>query len=88
MRIALQRILTSFRLSAVAGSDVSAHIESTMLFPTHGVTMEIHAADGNFVSRPINGNIHDLVNFDEISDVVVEGAADDEIPSVAPRVPR
>ncbi len=91
IRIALQRILTSFRLSAVAGSDVSAHIESTMLFPTHGVPMEIHPADGNFVARPIMGNIHELVDFDEIPDVVVHGhgmAEEGETPSVAPRRPR
>ena len=74
IRIALQRILTTFRLSAVPGSDISAHIESTMLFPTHGVPMQIHPADGKFASSPIMGNIHDLVDFDEIPDVAVHEA--------------
>ena len=91
IRIALQRILTKFRLSAVPGSDVSAHIESTMLFPTHGLPMQIHPADGEFASCPIIGNVHDLVDFDEVlafagHDAVA--AENSELPSVAPRVPR
>ncbi len=65
IRIALQRILSRFRLSVVPGSNVSAHVESTMLFPTYGLPMQIHPADGKFVSSPIIGNIHDLVDFDE-----------------------
>jgi cytochrome P450 len=91
IRIALQRILTTFRLSAVPGSDVSAHIESTMLFPTHGVPMQIHAADGQFVSCPLTGNIHDLVDFDEAPDFAVlevDANENGELPSVAPRRPR
>ena len=62
--------LDTFRLSVVPGSDISAHIESTMLFPTHGVPMQIHPADGKFVSSPITGNIHELVDFDEVPDSV------------------
>ena len=50
IRIALQRILTTFRLSVVPGSNISAHVESTMLFPTHGVPMQIRPADGKFES--------------------------------------
>jgi cytochrome P450 len=91
IRIALQRILTTFRLSAVPGSDVSAHIESTMLFPTHGLPMEIHPADGKFTSCPISGNIHDLVDFDEIPDFAIHDAdsqGNSESHSVAPRRPR
>jgi cytochrome P450 len=91
IRIALQRILSTFRLSAVPGSDVSAHIESTMLFPTHGLPMEIHPADGNFASSPIMGNIHDLVDFDEVSDFAVHDVAANgnaELHSPAPRRPR
>jgi cytochrome P450 len=91
IRIALQRILTTFRLSAVPGSDVSAHVESTMLFPTHGLPMQIHAADGQFASCPIIGNIHDLVDFDEIPDFAFHDAAapaSSETHSAAPRRPR
>lgn len=91
IRIALQRILTRFRLSAVAGSNVSCHIESTMLFPTHGVPMHIHPADGEFAAVPITGNIHDLVDFDEIPDFAVQPDSVDEngeMQSVAPRRPR
>jgi cytochrome P450 len=65
IRIALQRILSRFRLSAVPGSNVCAHIESTMLFPTYGIPMQIHAPDGNFSAVSIGGNIHELVAFNE-----------------------
>ena len=44
-----------------------------MLFPTHGVPMEIHPADGRFGS-PIRGNIHELVDFDEVPDFVSHDA--------------
>src|SRR4051812_48647057 len=86
IRIALQRILTTFRLATVPGSDVSAHIESTMLFPTHGLPMEIHPADGQFVSNSIRGNIHDLVDFEELPGVVMDGHDDSH--GGAPRRPR
>jgi cytochrome P450 len=91
IRIALQRILSTFRLSAVPGSDISAHIESTMLFPTHGAPMEIHPADGKFASNPIMGNIHDLGDFDEVSDFTVHDVAangNSELRSPMPRRPR
>src|SRR3954454_8414243 len=71
IRIALQRILTTFRLSAVPGSDVSAHIESTMLFLTHGMPMEIHPPDGKFACNSVMGNIHDLVDFDELPNFAI-----------------
>ena len=81
----------AFRLSVVPGSDVSAHIESTMLFPTHGVPMEIHPADGKFASSPITGNLHELVDFDEVPDVVVQDApanGNGDPHWSAPRLPR
>jgi hypothetical protein len=62
-----------------------------MLFPTHGLPMQIHAADGKFASCPIIGNIHDLVDFDEIPDFAFRDAAapgNSESPSAAPRRPR
>lgn len=64
IRIALQRMLTRYRLTVVPGSKIGAHIESTMLFPTHGMPMEIHAADGNYRGSPVVGNIHELVDLD------------------------
>jgi cytochrome P450 len=65
MRVALRRILSRFRLSVVEGADVSAHVESTMLVPTHGVPMVIHHADGRFESATVTGNIHELVDLVE-----------------------
>ncbi len=63
IRVALQRILTRYRLSVVPGSDIGVHVESTMLFPTHGVPLRIHAADGNYSSSPVVGRIHELVDL-------------------------
>jgi cytochrome P450 len=91
IRLALQRILSTYRLSVVPGSDISGHIESTMLFPTHGVPMEIHPADGKFESSPIAGNIRELVEFDEVPDFVTRDAATDGNGDGhwdSPRVPR
>ena len=65
IRIALRRILSRYRLSVVPGSDISLHIESTMLVPTNGLPMQIHAPDGMFASSPIGGNVHELVEFDD-----------------------
>jgi cytochrome P450 len=91
IRITLQRSLTRFWLSAVPGSNVSCHIESTMLFPTHGLPMQIHPADGKFAGVPIVGNVHDLVDFDEIPDSAVCATHDDgdgDLHRPAPRRPR
>jgi cytochrome P450 len=64
IRVALHRILTRYRLSVVPGSKVDVHVESTMLFPTHGVPMQIHPADGNYQRSPADGNIHELVDLE------------------------
>jgi hypothetical protein len=67
IRVALQRILMRYRLSVVPGSNIGAHVESTMLFPTNGMPMEIHPADGRYASSPVVGNIHDLVDLEDES---------------------
>ena len=41
IRLALQRILSRFRLTVVPGSDIGVHVESTMLMPTNGMPMQI-----------------------------------------------
>jgi cytochrome P450 len=63
IRVALERILTRYRLQVVPGSDIGVHVESTMLFPTNPVPMEIHAADGQYSSSPIVGNVRELVDL-------------------------
>jgi cytochrome P450 len=65
IRIALHEILSRFRLSVVPGAEIDVHVESTMLVPTKGLPMRIHAPDGRFESCPIGGNVHELVDFDE-----------------------
>jgi cytochrome P450 len=81
MRIALRRILSRYRLSVVPGSNIGVHVESTMLVPTNGLPMQIHPADGFFAANPIEGNIHELVDFDEMPLSADASAA-------APRRPR
>ena len=66
MRVALPRILTRFRLSMQPGAAVSAHVESTMLVPTHGVPMIVSPPDGHFDAVPITGNITELVDLVEM----------------------
>jgi cytochrome P450 len=82
MRVALQRILSRFRLSVVEGTDVSAHVESTMLVPTNGVSMTIHPADGKFSCVPVGGNIHELVDLVEVPNAACGQSA------ASPRRPR
>ncbi|HEY3395730.1 MAG TPA: cytochrome P450 [Lacipirellulaceae bacterium] len=65
IRVALQKILSRYRLSLVPGSDIGVHVESTMLVPTNGLPMRIHPADGRFRANPITGRIRELVHFDE-----------------------
>ncbi|HVT29698.1 MAG TPA: cytochrome P450, partial [Lacipirellulaceae bacterium] len=92
IRIALRQILSRYRLAAVPGSNVGAHIESTMLFPTYGVPMQIHPADGAYDAAPIAGNIHDLVDFNEAPALARHDAAVNcnghEEPHRMPRRPR
>jgi cytochrome P450 len=87
VRVALERILTRYRLSVVPGSNIGAHVESTMLFPTNGVPMEIHPADGHYTSSRVAGNIHELVDLEGPEpDLVKPSVAN--FGSVAPRKPR
>jgi cytochrome P450 len=66
MRVALRRILSRYRLSVVGGTDVSAHVESTMLVPTNGLWMSVHEADGRFEAAAVAGNVHELVDLLEV----------------------
>jgi cytochrome P450 len=65
LKTALPTILKRYRLSMAADSEVNGAIISTMLSPTSSVLMEVHEPDGQFESRPITGNIHDLVTLRE-----------------------
>jgi cytochrome P450 len=89
IRIALERILSRYRLTVVPGSNISAHVESTMLFPTYGVPMQIHSNDGKYISVPIGGNVHDLVEFDEVPALATDrGAGEGQANGGRPRHPR
>jgi cytochrome P450 len=85
IRTALQKILKRFRLKVVAGAEINAQVQSTMLVPTNGVPMLVHAADGRFESAPTTGNIHELVDFYEIGPA---DSGDAKAASAAPRRPR
>jgi cytochrome P450 len=90
IRVALRQILLRYRLSIVPGSDIGVHVESTMLVPTHGLPVHLHAADGKFAASPIGGNVHELVEFDEAPAFSGhDDEAGDSQPSAgAPRRPR
>jgi cytochrome P450 len=91
IRVALRGILSRFRLSVVPGAEVGIHVESTMLVPTNGLSMQVHAPDGQYSSSPIAGRIHELVEFDE-APVFVAGEDDrsdaQSATMVLPRRPR
>jgi cytochrome P450 len=91
LRIALRTILLRFRLQVVPGAEISAHVESTMLMPTHGVPVQIHPPDGRFAASPVDGNIHELVDLVEtpafVADECVAGS-DEPALSYTPRRPR
>jgi len=65
MRIALPKMLTRFRFTVAPHANISAHVESTMLMPTHGIPMNLGPPDGQFSSSPVGGNIHELVDLVE-----------------------
>jgi len=66
LKTALPTILKRYRLAVKANSQLDGAIISTMLSPTTPVLMDVHAADGQFESRPVNGNIHELVTLREV----------------------
>jgi len=91
IRVALQRILSRYRLSVVPGSDIGVHVESTMLFPTNPVPMEIQLADGKYAASPVFGNIHELVELDArpiAGNGGVRSGANGHHFTVTPRKPR
>ena len=88
LRITLRRILLQYRLPVVPGAEISAHVESTMLMPTHGVPVQVCAADGAFISSPVDGNIHELVDLVEAPAYVAGKDAESEFSTGAPRKPR
>jgi hypothetical protein len=62
-----------------------------MLFPTYGIPMAIHPADGVFVAAPMSGNVHDLVDFNEVpshDSLITEDKSGGNSTVAAPRCPR
>ncbi|HJQ82085.1 MAG TPA: cytochrome P450 [Lacipirellulaceae bacterium] len=90
IRVALEKILLRYRLSLVPGSNIGVHVESTMLVPTSGLPMRIHAADGRFSANPIAGRIRELVDFDEAPELEAGAghAAEQGEVSIVPRRPK
>jgi cytochrome P450 len=88
IRLALQRILSQFRLAVVPDAKVDVHVQSTMLVPTNGLPMQIHSADGQFASSPMSGSIHELVDFEECPDIDDEQPAPYPETAALPRRPR
>ncbi|MCO6044990.1 cytochrome P450 [Aeoliella sp. ICT_H6.2] len=77
LRHAIPRILERFRLDVPAGTEINAQVTGTMLSPVATVPIELHEADGQFSSHPIQGNLTTLLNL--------PGAAE---ASTRPRQPR
>ena len=62
-KISLPTILGKFKLSMAPGSEVQARVMSTMLYPTSTIPMRIERQDGVFISQPVGGKIHALVDL-------------------------
>jgi cytochrome P450 len=88
LRITLRRILLRYRLPVVPGANISAHVESTMLMPTHGLPVKVCTADGAFESSPIDGNIHELVDLVESPAYVAGEKSESKFSTGSPRKPR
>jgi cytochrome P450 len=90
IRVALEKILLRYRMSVVPGSDIGVHVESTMLVPTNGLPMRIHAADGQFGANPITGRIRELIHFDEAPELEdgAGHAVEQALGSIVPRRPK
>ena len=63
LKTILPLILKRFRLSVVADSAITGRVVSTMLNPIYGLPMQVAAPDGQFVTAPVGGNIHLLVDM-------------------------
>lgn len=66
LKTALPTILKRFKVSAIAGSEISGGITSTMLAPSGPVPMRVSEQDGRFESAWVGGNIHSLVELREM----------------------
>lgn len=65
LKTILPRVLRRYRLSVVAGSEITGRVVSTMLNPIGGLPMEVWRQDGRFAASPVRGNIHSLVDLPE-----------------------
>ena len=74
LKISLPTILRRYKLTVEAGAKINGRVMSTMLFPTSSVPMRIERQDGLFVSHPVAGNIHTLVDLPPATDAVERAA--------------
>ncbi|MCA9055561.1 MAG: cytochrome P450, partial [Planctomycetaceae bacterium] len=63
LKISLPNILNRFKLSVAPHSEVNGRVQSTMLFPTGRIPVQIQYQDGRFLSHAVSGNIHTLVDL-------------------------
>jgi cytochrome P450 len=66
LKLTLPKILRRFRLKVVPRLTIHGKVISTMLTPSTPMSMQIFAADGNFESSPVFGNIHEMVRLVEV----------------------
>ncbi|MAT14519.1 MAG: cytochrome P450 [Planctomyces sp.] len=63
LKMVIPQVLSRFKLSAIPGSTINGRVISTMLTPTSTVPLLLEEQDGNFRSAPVEGSIHQLVEF-------------------------
>jgi cytochrome P450 len=66
LKTVVPTILQRFKLTVVPMSEVSGKVISTMLSPTSSVLMQVDWPDGRFEAQPVVGNIHTMVDLNEV----------------------
>jgi hypothetical protein len=62
LKLTVARVMQRFRINAVRDSRIDGIIKLT-LRPRNGIPMTVHAQDRQFVTTPVKGNIHQMVDL-------------------------
>ena len=64
LKITLSAILQRYRLTVAPGASINGKVTFTMFNPTSGMPMLVSPATAPFMSAPVAGNIHNLVDLE------------------------
>ena len=64
LKITLSAILQRYRLTVAPGASINGKVIFTMFNPTSGMPMLVSRPTAPFMSAPVAGNIHTMVNLE------------------------